>query len=184
MEIKPTSIKGLVEIIPKVFPDPRGWFYEFYKDVSFSEIDSSVKFVQENISFSKKGVIRGLHLQLAPFAQAKLVSVIKGKVLDVVVDMRKGSETFGAVFTCFLDDEKHNMLYIPEGFAHGFSALEDTHFFYKCSSQYNPQFETGIIWNDQRLKIDWLNSSPILSEKDQRLPTMEELLVKSVISPE
>lgn len=184
MEIKPTHIKGLVEIIPKVFPDPRGWFFEFFKDVAFQEIDASVKFVQENISFSKKGVIRGLHLQLPPFAQAKLVTVIKGKVLDVVVDMRKGSATFGSTFTCILDSEKHNMLYVPEGFAHGFSALEDSYFFYKCSNTYSPQHESGILWNDPKLNIDWKIDNPIISEKDQRLPTMEELLVKSVISPE
>lgn len=184
MELRNTGIQGLVEITPKVFPDSRGWFFEFYKDISFREIDPDIKFVQENVSFSKKGVIRGLHLQLSPFAQAKLVTVIKGKVLDVVVDLRKGSPSFGKVFSLILDSEQHNMLYVPEGFAHGFSALEDTYFFYKCSNTYSPQHETGIVWNDQKLSIDWMLTNPTLSEKDRRLPTLEELMVKSVISPE
>ncbi len=184
MEIKTTSIKGLIEITPKVFPDKRGWFYEFYKDISFKEIDPSIKFVQENLSFSKKGVIRGLHFQYGAFAQAKLVSVIKGKVLDVVVDIRKGSETFGKTFTCVLDDEKHNMLYVPMGFAHGFSALEDSYFFYKSSNTYHPEHESGILWNDPKLNIDWQVANPIISQKDQTLPSLEELLIKSVISPE
>ncbi|MEQ8363938.1 MAG: dTDP-4-dehydrorhamnose 3,5-epimerase [Cyclobacteriaceae bacterium] len=184
MEITTTPIKGLIEITPKVFPDTRGWFFEFYKDISFKDIDPSVHFVQENISFSKKGVIRGLHLQRTPFAQAKLVAVIKGKVLDVVVDLRKRSDTFGKIFTRVLDDEKHNMLYVPEGFAHGISALEDSYFFYKCSSSYSPKHEVGIIWNDPKLGIDWQISDPIVSQKDQALPSLDELLIKSVISPE
>jgi dTDP-4-dehydrorhamnose 3,5-epimerase len=184
MEIKPTSIEGLIEIIPKVYPDTRGWFFEFYKDISFKEINPSIQFVQENISFSKKGVIRGLHFQLAPFAQAKLVTVIKGKVLDVVVDLRKGSSTFGSTFTLVLDSEKNNMLYVPEGFAHGISALEDSYFFYKCSSSYSPKHEAGIIWNDPKLNIDWQIDNPIISQKDQALPSLDELLIKSVISPE
>ncbi|MFZ1806971.1 MAG: dTDP-4-dehydrorhamnose 3,5-epimerase [Cyclobacteriaceae bacterium] len=184
MVIKPTSIKGLLEITPKVFPDSRGWFFEFYKDISFEDVAPSVKFVQENLSFSKKGVIRGLHYQSGSFAQAKLVSVIKGRVLDVVVDLRTGSDTFGKTFTCVLDDEKHNMLFVPEGFAHGFSALEDSYFFYKSSSIYSPEHESGILWNDSKLNIDWQISNPIISQKDQALPSLEELLIKSVISPQ
>lgn len=183
MEIKSTPITGLFEITPQVFPDGRGWFYELYKEAPFTSIAPSTKFVQENLSFSKKGVIRGLHLQLSPFRQAKIVSVIKGKVLDVVVDLRSGSSTFGDVYTCILDGERHNMLMVPEGFAHGFSALEDSYFFYKCSCAYNPASETGIRWNDTQLKIDWQVSDPILSEKDKHLPSLEELLIKSVISP-
>lgn len=182
MEIKPTPIIGLFEITPKVFPDSRGWFYELYKEAAFAAIDPTA-FVQENLSFSKKGVIRGLHLQLSPFRQAKIVTVIKGKVLDVVVDLRSGSSTFGDVYKCILDGERHNMLMVPEGFAHGFSALEDSYFFYKCSSVYNPPSETGIRWDDAQLKIDWQVSNPILSEKDKHLPSLEDLLIKSVISP-
>ena len=139
--------------------------------------------VQDNLSFSKKGVIRGLHLQLEPFAQGKIVTVVQGKVLDVVVDLRKNSPTFGKTFSCLLNSETHNMLMIPEGFAHGFAALTDSLFFYKCSSPYHPEFETGIIWNDPQLKIDWKIEHPVLSEKDLQLPTLEELLRKSLISP-
>ena len=183
MEIKPTPIAGLYEILPLSFPDNRGWFTEIYKPGIFSKLDPSLQFVQDNLSFSHKGVIRGLHLQISPFQQAKLVTVIKGSVLDVVVDLRKGSPTFAHTFTCQLDDRKHNMLLIPEGFAHGFSALEDSWFYYKCSSQYHPTHETGICWNDPQLKIDWKIAHPVLSSKDQHLPLLEELLIKSVISP-
>jgi dTDP-4-dehydrorhamnose 3,5-epimerase len=183
MEVKATPIEGLYEIQPKVFPDDRGWFFELFKEGPFSELENPVKFVQDNLSFSRKNVIRGLHLQLHPFNQAKLVTVIKGKVLDVVVDLRKGSATFGKTFQCILDDEKHNVLSIPPDFAHGFSALEDSYFYYKCSNVYNPKFETGIRWNDPQLRIDWQVQTPTLSAKDRTLPAMEDLLRKSVISP-
>ena len=133
MQIKYTGIEQLVEIIPSVYKDDRGWFTEFYKEEEFRKHNLIYTFVQENKSFSKKGVIRGLHMQLEPFAQAKLVSVIHGKVLDVVVDLRKGSETFGKVYYCMLDSALNNMLMVPAGFAHGFAALEDSIFFYKCS---------------------------------------------------
>lgn len=184
MEIKPTPIAGLVEIFSPPFQDERGWFMEIYKQGAYSKICPNIKFVQDNLSFSRKGVIRGLHLQLSPFQQAKLVMVIKGSVLDVVVDLRKGSATFGQSYSCQLDDKRHNMLLVPEGFAHGFSALEDSWFYYKCSSEYNPNHETGICWNDPILNIDWKSASPVLSAKDQHLPTLEELLIKSVISPQ
>ena len=182
MQIKQTGIEGLVEIIPAVYQDDRGWFYEFYKEDSFQKQGINYTFVQENQSFSKKGVVRGLHMQVGDSAQAKLVSVISGKVLDVVVDVRKGSPTFGKVYYCELDATRHNMLMVPEGFTHGFAALEDTVFFYKCSSLYNKQSETGIVWNDPDLAIDWRIPNPILSEKDRQLPTLEELLGKSLIS--
>jgi dTDP-4-dehydrorhamnose 3,5-epimerase len=182
MQIKTTGIEGLVEIIPNVYGDNRGWFYEFYKEEAFHKNGITTRFVQENQSFSKKGVVRGLHLQLPPFQQAKLVSVIVGKVMDVVVDVRKGSKTFGQVYYCLLEAEKHNMLMVPEGFAHGFAALEDSIFFYKCSNFYNKESETGIVWNDPQLKINWSVSNPLLSEKDCLLPTLDELLGKSVIS--
>jgi dTDP-4-dehydrorhamnose 3,5-epimerase len=112
-----------------------------------------------------------------------VVTVVQGKVLDVVVDLRKGSPTFGKSHQTVLDGEHHKMIYIPEGFAHGFSALEDSYFFYKCSSMYSPSNETGIRWNDAELKIDWQLSNPTLSDKDRELPSLEELLIKSVISP-
>ena len=119
--------------------------------------------------------------QLPPYAQAKLVTVIKGKVLDVVVDIRSGSKTFGKVYYCTRDSEKRNMLMVPEGFAHGFSALEDTLFAYKCTNTYNLEVVGGIVWNDPDLRINWQNESPIVSEKDSSLPTLAELMRKSVI---
>lgn len=138
----------------------------------------SAPFVQDNQSFSKKGVLRGLHFQKAPYAQGKLISVIFGKVLDVVVDIRKSSPTFGKYFKCVLDDEKHNMLYVPEGMAHGFLALEDSLFVYKCTSFYHKESEAGIVWNDDELAIDWGVSDPILSEKDAVLPSFHQVMEK------
>jgi dTDP-4-dehydrorhamnose 3,5-epimerase len=182
MEVIKTPIEGLVEIIPAVYPDDRGWFYEFYKEDAFHKAGIHYRFVQENQSFSRKGVIRGLHMQLAPYAQAKLVTVISGAVLDVVVDLRAGSPTFGQTYSVLLEASRHNMLMVPEGFAHGFSAQEDTIFFYKCSNVYNKASEQGIVWNDPQLKIDWRVTHPIVSEKDQQLPTLDELIRKSVIS--
>lgn len=183
MELIKTGIEGLLEIIPTVYHDKRGWFFEFYKEEPFQKLGITYKFTQENISFSQKGVIRGLHFQLPPWQQAKLVSVLSGKVVDIVVDLRKGSPTFGKSHTCVLDSEKHNLLMVPEGFAHGFAALDDSLFLYKSSNIYNRDFESGIRWNDSSLNIQWPFDNPILSDKDQLLPTFQELLRKSVISP-
>lgn len=182
MQIKSTGIEDLVEIIPTVYHDDRGWFTEMYKEEVFRKHNLHYTFVQENKSYSKKGVIRGLHMQLEPFAQAKLVSVVSGKVLDVVVDLRKGSKTFAKVYYCVLDSVLHNMLMVPAGFAHGFAALEDTIFYYKCTQHYNKASEAGLIWNDPDLNIDWQVAEPIISDKDKQLLTMAELLRKSVIS--
>jgi len=182
MEVRETGLEGLLEIIPEVHFDNRGWFYEFYREKAFAHHGIQYRFVQENQSFSKKGVVRGLHLQAKPFEQAKLVSVILGKVLDVVVDLRTGSKTFGKVHYCVLDASRHNMLLVPEGFAHGFAALEDTIFFYQCSTEYHRESEIGLLWNDPQLQIDWQVENPVISTKDQQLPTLEELLRKSVIS--
>jgi dTDP-4-dehydrorhamnose 3,5-epimerase len=182
MQIIQTGIEGLLEIRPEVFHDSRGWFYEFYKDDSFRKAGITYSFPQENISFSKKGVIRGLHFQRSPWEQAKLVSVLSGKVLDVVVDIRKGSPTFASTYSCVLDANQHNLLMVPEGFAHGFAALEDSVFLYKISNLYNRDAESGIIWNDPQLKINWPFANPVLAEKDQKLDTLSELLRKSVIS--
>lgn len=182
MQVVKTGIKDLVEILPAVYQDDRGWFMEFYKEDSYQPAGIRYRFTQENLSFSKKGVVRGLHFQRAPYEQAKLVSVLQGKVLDVVVDLRKGSETFGEVFTCVLDSERRNMLMVPEGFAHGFAALEDSLFIYKTSNAYNRQSECGIVWNDPDLKINWPFADPILSDKDRNLTTLSELLEKSLIS--
>jgi dTDP-4-dehydrorhamnose 3,5-epimerase len=182
MQVHTTSFEGLIEICPDLFEDERGWFYEFYKVETFKKHHIHYSFPQENQSFSKKGVIRGLHFQRAPYAQAKLVTVFAGKVLDVVVDLRRESKTFKEVFYCVLDSRKRNMLMIPEGFAHGFAALEDSVFFYKCSNVYNKTSESGIRWNDPDLSIDWKVSNPIVSEKDSELPLMAELLENSVAS--
>lgn len=184
MEILKTPIEGLLEIKAKTFPDERGWFREFFNKVKLrAEGVILPDFVQDNISFSKKGVVRGLHLQLQPHGQAKFVSVISGSVVDVVVDVRKGSPTFGQTYQILISNEKQNSFFIPEGFAHGFAALEDTWFIYKCSSHYHPQSETGIRWNDPYLKIDWPVKNPIVSQKDRDLPTFTQLVEKSLISP-
>src|SRR5688500_15196577 len=153
MQIRTTSFEGLIEIFPDVFADDRGWFYEFYKEETFKKNHINYNFVQENQSFSKKGVIRGLHLQLPPYAQAKLVTALTGKVLDVVVDLRPESKTFRQTYRCLLESKKRNMLMVPEGFAHGFAALEDSIFFYKCSNVYIKQSVECIWWNDSELKI-------------------------------
>lgn len=182
MQIKETGIDGLVELIPEIYPDDRGWFYEFYKESTLEKLGIGHTFPQENISFSKKGVIRGLHFQRAPYEQAKLAAVISGSVLDVVVDIREGSATFGQVYVCQLDAARKNMLMVPEGFAHGFAALEDSIFFYKCSNVFNKASESGIVWNDPQLKIEWPFLEPVVSAKDKVLPTFEELLRNSVIS--
>jgi dTDP-4-dehydrorhamnose 3,5-epimerase len=182
MQVKTTSFEGLIEILPDVFEDERGWFYEFYKEETFKKHHIHYSFVQENQSFSKKGVIRGLHFQRHPYAQAKLVTVLTGKVLDVAVDLRPTSKTFKQPFYCLLDSAKRNMLLIPEGFAHGFVTLDDSVFFYKCSNVYNKESESGIRWNDPELNINWRTDNPIVSAKDAALPLMAELLENSVIS--
>jgi len=183
MEIKTTGIDGLLEVYPKIFHDERGVFLEVFTPKLLALLGMSSNFVQDNLSYSKKNVVRGLHLQLPPYSQAKIITVIKGRVLDVAVDLRKNSPTFGKHFSAVLDDEKRNMLVIPEGFAHGFAALSDSYFFYKCSAPYHPQSETGVVWNDATLNINWGVNSPIVSQKDLELPTLEEFTRNSVISP-
>ncbi|WP_268033457.1 dTDP-4-dehydrorhamnose 3,5-epimerase [Algoriphagus sp. PAP.12] len=172
--ISETDISGVLEIHPKVFDDSRGYFFESYREDWFNSKGISHGWIQDNQSFSQKGTVRGLHFQRVPFAQAKLVRVIQGIVKDVVVDLRKDSSTFGKSFSVILDSKKHNLLYIPVGFAHGFSVLEDAVFAYKCSNYYNRESEGGILWNDPALNIDWEVENPILSEKDQLWPTLEE----------
>lgn len=174
MEIKETGIAGLVEIFPKVFGDERGYFFESYNEEKLSAVLGGVKFVQDNQSFSTPGVLRGIHLQKKPYEQGKLVRVIKGKVLDVAVDLRKDSPTFGQHKTFILDSERNNMLYVPEGFGHGFATIEPSIFFYKCTNIYNKESESGIIWNDPDLNIDWQIANPIVSEKDAVLNTFKD----------
>ncbi len=165
-----------MEITPRIFADDRGAFLETFSARQFAEAGITETFVQDNLSISKKGVVRGLHFQKPPFAQAKLVTVIAGKALDVVVDIRKDSPTFGQHATCILDAEKRNMFYVPIGFAHAFMVLEEgTVFTYKCSNYYSKESEGGLLWNDPALGIDWGIVNPLVSEKDEILPTLAEL---------
>jgi dTDP-4-dehydrorhamnose 3,5-epimerase len=180
MQIRETSIAGLVEIFPRVFQDDRGFFFESYNEEIFKKLGLPTNFVQDNQSFSIKGVVRGLHFQNAPFAQGKLVRVISGRVLDVAVDIRPESPTFGKHEVFELRSDTNNMAYVPEGFAHGFVALEDSVFSYKCTNVYNKGAESGLLWNDPDLGIDWGVENPIVSEKDVILPTFKTLFEKYV----
>lgn len=176
-QIKKAPISGVLEIFPKIFEDQRGYFFESYRADWLNSAGVDHGWVQDNQSFSQKGTVRGLHFQRGEFAQAKLVRVIQGKVLDVVVDLRKGSTSFGEVFSTILDSGRNNLMYVPQGFAHGFSVLEDSIFAYKCSNYYNKQSEGGILWNDPALGIDWKVEVPITSEKDAYWPTLEEFRI-------
>lgn len=167
MEVIETNIKGLLIIKPKVFADPRGYFFESYNADSFKQHGITVNFVQDNQSLSSTGVLRGLHFQAPPFDQGKLVRVINGAVLDVAVDIRKNSPTYGQHVTIELTEENKTMFYIPPGFAHGFLTLKDnTIFSYKCTNVYNKASEGCVLWNDKDLNINWDVKNPILSEKD------------------
>jgi dTDP-4-dehydrorhamnose 3,5-epimerase len=174
MQFLKTKLPGVFEIIPRIFEDDRGYFYETYNIELFKANGIPEEFLQDNQSFSKKGVIRGLHFQRAPFAQGKLVRVIKGAVLDVVVDIRPESPTFGQYESFLLTEENKKMVYLPEGFAHGFSTLEDAIFSYKCTNVYHKASEGGIIYNDPDLNIDWQVSNPVVSDKDLELPSWKE----------
>lgn len=167
MEITETEIKGLYIIQPRVFEDERGHFFESFSEKLMEEAGISEKFVQDNQSLSSRGVLRGLHFQAPPFAQGKLVRVIKGAVLDVAVDIRKNSPTYGKHFSIELNEQNKTMFYISPGFAHGFSTLQDnTIFHYKCTSYYNKASEGCVLWNDHDLGIDWQMQNPLLSAKD------------------
>lgn len=174
MEIIETGLEGLVEIQPRVFKDKRGHFLESFRQDVLEDYGLNAMFVQDNQSFSQKGVVRGLHLQRAPYAQIKLVRCVTGKVLDVVVDLRPSSRTFGQKYQVVLESEKQNMLYVPEGFAHGIGVLEDTILSYKCSAYYHKASEEGVRYNDPHLAIDWMIETPVVSEKDEQLPTFED----------
>ena len=171
MEIKETGIAGLIEIFPSVYHDHRGWFTESHNEFTFKASGLDLSFVQDNLSFSKKNVLRGLHFQKPPFAQGKLIKVIAGRVLDVAVDIRPDSQTFGKHYAVELSEERQNMFYLPEGFAHGFLALEDSYLFYKCTRAYHKEYDAGIHYQDIELSINWGISSPILSDKDKNLPS-------------
>lgn len=178
MKIKETHIKGLLVIEPDVFGDARGYFMESFSERKFAaHTGIDVKFVQDNESRSSYGVVRGLHFQRAPHAQAKLVRVVSGRALDVAVDLREGSETYGKHFSIELSGENHLQVFIPKGFAHGFAALsEEVVFQYKCDEYYAPDSEAAIIWNDPDLNIDWrLPAEDVLvSDKDKNHPKLKE----------
>lgn len=176
MQFIATDFEGLFIIQPKCFEDARGYFFESYNENVFKIKGLNLNFVQDNQSLSQKGVLRGMHFQNPPHAQGKLVRVIKGAVLDVVIDIRKKSKTFGKHFAIELNEQNKTMLYIPEGFAHGFLTLEDnTIFFYKCTNFYNKASEDCILWNDPALNINWGISNPIVSEKDSLGKPLSEL---------
>lgn len=176
MHVIETQIPGLLEIMPKVFGDHRGYFYESYNKEAFQNFGIHHEFVQDNQSLSSKGVLRGLHFQNPPFAQGKLVRVIQGSVLDVVVDIRKNSPTYGKHHKVLLSGENKLMFWIPPGFAHGFVTLEDeTIFSYKCTNVYNKESEGSVLWNDPALGIDWGIEDPQLSAKDEEAKPLSEL---------
>lgn len=170
LRIQEEKLAGLYSIYPTVFKDDRGYFFESYKAENYAEICGGLGFVQDNVSKSSKGILRGLHFQAEPFAQGKLVQVLQGAVLDVAVDIRQTSPTYGQYFKQILSAENAIQLYIPPGFAHGFYTLEDdTIFSYKCTAAYNKAAEGCLLWNDPTLQIDWkLTAQPFLSPKDEQ----------------
>ncbi|MEI6488827.1 MAG: dTDP-4-dehydrorhamnose 3,5-epimerase [Bacteroidota bacterium] len=179
MELISTAIKDLFIVQPKVFEDARGYFFESYNENLFKLKGINENFVQDNQSLSQTGVLRGMHFQAPPFAQGKLVRVIKGAVLDVALDIRKNSPTYGEHFDIVLDERNKTMLWIPVGFAHGFLTIEpDTIFSYKCTNVYNKASEECILWNDPDININWDVKNPSLSEKDT-----QGKLFKDFISP-
>ena len=175
MEVKKTSIDGVLIIEPRIFEDSRGYFFESFSQREFEEKVGPINFVQDNESKSSYGVMRGLHFQRPPFTQSKLVRCVKGAVLDVVVDIRKGSPTYGQHVTVELTEDNHRQFYIPKGFAHGFAVLSETAVFqYKCDEFYHPEADGGISILDESLNIDWRipTDKAILSEKDTKHPLL------------
>jgi dTDP-4-dehydrorhamnose 3,5-epimerase len=179
LHFEKTLIHGLFILNPTIFQDQRGYFVESYNKLKFSQLGLDLEFVQDNESQSQKNVLRGLHFQNPPHCQAKLIRVIKGSILDVAVDLRKSSPSYGLYYSIELNEQNKKMLFIPEGFAHGFVTLEEnTICNYKCSRPYNPNSENSIRWNDTDINIDWGVQNPIVSDKDNN-----GILFKSFISP-
>lgn len=179
MQVEKIFIDGPLVITPKVFRDPRGYFIESYNKQNYLNIGIEVDYVQDNQSLSEKGILRGLHFQAPPFDQGKLVRVIKGAVLDVIVDIRKNSPTYGKHYAIELTEDNFKTFWVPSGFAHGFTTLADqTIFSYKCTNYYNQASEGGLMWNDPDLGIDWGIENPILSDKDTK-----NSLFKDFVSP-
>jgi len=171
---KKLSIPDVILVEAKSFPDERGFFLESFKESSFAVNGINTRFVQDNYSRSIKGVLRGLHFQKNPKAQAKLVITLRGKIFDVAVDIRKNSPTYGKWVSEILSEQNHKLLYIPEGFAHGYCVLsDDADIFYKVNQEYSPEHDIGFIWNDPEINIKWPIDKPIISEKDQKLPLLK-----------
>jgi len=167
MVIEKTFIEGLLVLKPRVFEDSRGYFFESFNQKVLEEAGLKENFVQDNQSLSQKGVLRGLHMQAPPHAQGKLVRVIKGAVLDVAVDVRKKSPTYGKYFSIELNEQNKTMFWVPVGFAHGFLTLQDnTIFHYKCTNYYNKESEACVLWNDKDINVNWNVENPLLSAKD------------------
>lgn len=176
MKFIETEIEGLIIIEPDVFNDPRGYFFESYNRDKYIDAGLNYEFVQDNLSMSQKNVLRGLHFQKPPYEQGKLVQVVRGSVLDVAVDIRKNSPTYGQHHSLLLSAENKTQFFIPPGFAHGFVTLEDdTIFSYKCTNVYNKESEGSIFWDDKDLNIDWKTESPIISEKDKIAKSFKKL---------
>lgn len=172
MRVIETALPGVLVLEPKIFGDQRGFFLETYHEARYREIGIPARFVQDNHSRSRRGVLRGLHYQLQQ-PQGKLVRVTRGRVFDVAVDIRRGSPTFGHWTSIILDDESHRQMYVPPGFAHGFCVLSDeADFVYKCTDYYHPRSEQGILWNDPAIGIEWPLAQVALSEKDTRNPPL------------
>ena len=180
MKFQTTSLPDVYLIKPSVFQDDRGHFFESFNLETWKKEGFTTDFVQDNQSFSVKGVVRGLHFQTGQHAQGKLVRVIAGRVIDIALDIRPDSPTFGKYELFDLDSKTGNMVYIPEGFAHGFVAIEDSVFHYKCTGSYCKEAEAGIHWNDPFLEIPWGVSNPIVSPKDQILPSFQEYIEKNM----
>ncbi len=185
MRLIETGLPGLALLEPKVFRDERGFFLESYSEAAFDSLGIRARFVQDNHAYSKQaGVLRGLHFQLPPFAQAKLVWVVRGSVLDVALDLRRDSPTFGRHFSVELSAENMKRLFIPRGFAHGYATLEpDTEFLYKVDAPFSPQADAGILWNDPDLGISWPVAEPVLSPKDRLLPRLRDFDSPFVCDP-
>lgn len=172
----PLEPAGAVLVEPKVFGDRRGFFKELFKAEDFEAAGLPTAFVQDNFSRSSKGVVRGLHFQSPPRAQGKLVACVRGAILDVIVDVRPGSPTFGRPLSVELSEENHRQLWVPAGFAHGFATLTDiAEITYKCTDVYSPEHDGGIFWNDPDLGIDWGVADPVISDKDAGLPRLADL---------
>ncbi len=180
MEVKHFNISDTFEMVPDIFKDDRGIFFESFRAETFSKLGIKKPFIQDNHSFSYKNVLRGIHFQLNPYEQGKLVRVTYGKAYDVAVDLRPDSDTFGKYISVVLDSKLNNMFYIPEGFGHGFVALEDCILQYKCTAYYHAPADTGIRWDDQDLKISWPVENPILSKKDSELPSLKSFIDNNI----